>query len=214
MKSCRKCGQSKSVDLFGKNKRYADGCWPYCRECDRERAADYRKKNPDKVREISAKSRAKNPDRVAETKRKYRERNAEKIRLSRKAAYEKNKCAELARALEYKEKNKLELARKAATRLRNNPYLNRFYRSERRAAEKQARPAWYSRDKARSLYRLASYLAELTGISFHVDHIVPLKSDLVCGLHWHGNMQVITGSENQSKSNRHWPDMPTETHHG
>ena len=41
-----------------------------------------------------------------------------------------------------------------------------------------------------------------------VDHVVPITSDFVSGLHcWH-NLQLLTKSENSSKLNRFWPDMP------
>jgi hypothetical protein len=44
-----------------------------------------------------------------------------------------------------------------------------------------------------------------------VDHIIPLKSDFVCGLHCHTNLRVITAEENKAKNNRYWPDMPEIT---
>jgi hypothetical protein len=44
-------------------------------------------------------------------------------------------------------------------------------------------------------------------VEYHVDHIVPLTSDLVCGLHCEANLQIAVGKDNIAKNNRWWPDM-------
>jgi hypothetical protein len=69
-----------------------------------------------------------------------------------------------------------------------------------------ATPPWLSlhqRREIKSIYRSA-------GPDDHVDHIVPLKNALVCGLHAPWNLQVLPAAVNMSKSNKWWPDHPFE----
>lgn len=43
---------------------------------------------------------------------------------------------------------------------------------------------------------------KLTGIEWHVDHIIPLQSKQVCGLHIWSNLQVIPKQINLRKGNK------------
>ena len=54
--------------------------------------------------------------------------------------------------------------------------------------------------EAHSLRRLRN---QLTGIEWHVDHIIPLHNKLVCGLHIWSNLQVIPKLVNLQKGNTH-----------
>jgi len=51
------------------------------------------------------------------------------------------------------------------------------------------------------LYLEAQRLTLETGIEYVVDHIVPLKHRLVCGLHAYANLQCITAEQNRLKGN-------------
>lgn len=72
-----------------------------------------------------------------------------------------------------------------------------------------ATPLWADREKIKLIYKEAERLRE-NGVDVHVDHVVPLTSDIVCGLHWHGNLAIIPRLENHAKSNRWWPDDPND----
>lgn len=87
----------------------------------------------------------------------------------------------------------------------------RIYSSRRRAAELKA---YYPGDPElldlveKEAHELAQLRMAATGVEWEVDHIVPLQSKLVCGLHNEFNLAVITKSENLTKRNYYWPDMP------
>jgi len=76
-----------------------------------------------------------------------------------------------------------------------------LYGNLKRARRLQAMPKWANEDAMQAFYASRPK-------GHDVDHIVPLTSKLVCGLHWEGNLQYLPKSVNQSKKNRYWPDMP------
>lgn len=73
-----------------------------------------------------------------------------------------------------------------------------------RAAKLQRTPKWLTEDHLWFLdetYELAQLRTQATGVSHHVDHIIPLQGTNVSGLHVPWNLQVIPWYENLSKSN-------------
>lgn len=92
---------------------------------------------------------------------------------------------------------------------KNNPARKAVIGAARRAAKTASTPAWASKEAMQDFYQRAQILTRQTGIKWHVDHIVPLKSRIVCGFHCEDNLQVIPYVDNLRKGNRVWPDMPT-----
>jgi hypothetical protein len=103
--------------------------------------------------------------------------------------------------LNYRELNK----EKISDYYKKNRDKYNSHAAKRRASKLNATPRWLTNediDVIQSLYNLAKELELKFNVSYHVDHIVPLINDRVCGLHVPWNLQVIPASENLSKSNK------------
>ena len=74
--------------------------------------------------------------------------------------------------------------------------------AKREAGLDQRTPAWADMDAIAAVYRKATDLSRQTGVSYHVDHEIPLHGKLVSGLHVQTNLQVLTAYENKRKGNR------------
>jgi hypothetical protein len=134
MKICKKCGVNKSFDDYGDNKKNVDGKAIYCKECERQRGIEYRKKNREKVNQSSKDWRKNNPETYKNTINKYLEKNPnmssserikvyrhdedfrKKTNIKRKEYYQANLEEERKKSKEYYYKNKKIL------RIKNNDW--------------------------------------------------------------------------------------------
>lgn len=85
-----------------------------------------------------------------------------------------------------------------------------LYRARRQSLKAAATPSWLSaadRRKTTDIYAASALLQELTGSRYDVDHIVPLQSDVVCGLHVWWNLQPLPTSLNMQKRNTFEPTL-------
>lgn len=159
----------------------------------------------DRTKEATALKRA--PQRAA-----YRTHNKDQIAAYQKEYYDQNSVA-LNVNKKMKRTDPMYVAQERATYARwfqDNRHIDSAKQHRRRACQLQAVPQWFSEldafilEEASTLCRLRE---QATGVQWQIDHVVPLVSETVCGLHIGGNIAVITAKANQAKGNRHWPDM-------
>jgi len=77
----------------------------------------------------------------------------------------------------------------------------------RQAMKLLAIPKWANKKYIGLFYLHSKLESQRTGRACQVDHIVPLKSKDVCGLHCEQNLQVLFKEDNLKKRNLMWPDQ-------
>lgn len=208
MKQCAKCKEHKPFYDFNKNARYKDGHQSYCRACMAVAAKECYWRYPQRHRVRASKWAKDNRDTVRERDRVYREENIVRVRQWDRDRYCRDKLKRLVYAKKYalghqEQHNKA--SREWAIRNKDN---RRAHSMARRAARINALPLWADLDAIQIIYTEARGLEIETGEKLHVDHIVPLRSNIVCGLHCEANLAILNAADNIRKGNRVWPDMP------
>lgn len=175
-KVCGCCGEMKRISGFGVVKGRVRS---YCKECCRKQEVARRQTRGDAIRESDRRRRASNPEARKQVERKaYRKRATIKRAELRKANSEWGKA---------------------------NRHKTAAFCVLKRARRMKRLPPWVDNkllDQMAEFYAQAAQATELSGIKHHVDHIVPLRSPVVSGLHVPWNLQVLEGSENRRKGNR------------
>lgn len=176
-----------------------------CVECGRVRAlARYRAKREEILLQAAARYR-RDPEKQKSAVRERSRREPEKKRAQAKSHYERNTDKYKAKSKTWVSANREHQRELAREWRRNNPAKVAAGVARKRAAWMQRTPKWLSKEQRRAIgefYAQAKRLAAATGIDHQVDHVVPLNSPIVSGLHVPWNLQVLTAFENRSKSNR------------
>jgi hypothetical protein len=179
-KQCNRCKNEKPVSLFYANKRMKDGVNTFCIECHKADNLQRKQKN-----------RANTEFKAAENAKTAQRRSANKERY--------NKLTK-----EWRTRNVEHLRTYGQAYRAQHQGLINFLCQKRKIALQQRTPLWLSEDDfwmIEQAYDIAAARTKLTGISWHVDHVIPLRGKTVSGLHTPLNLRVIPASENQRKSN-------------
>ena len=119
-----------------------------------------------------------------------------------------NKEAISERYKSYYKDNRESLLTKKRPMIRRHYRNNKIYYAEKsarsRATKLKQTPMWFNEeDKSyyKDLLEQQQLLKDAWGISYHIDHIVPLQGKKVSGLHCKENWQLIPAFDNLSKGN-------------
>ena len=166
---CRACQEDKPLSDFFKNKTYTCGYDTRCKPCTKTYYQAHNKK--------------------PEVRARRNERS--------KAWVEKNKEKSLAIKAKYREANREKMLAYGRQWSKDNRDKKNANWQRYRARKHQATPR---NDPAINyVYYAADVIKGVYGGRPDVDHIVPLKNDLVCGLHVAQNLQLMNPSANYSK---------------
>jgi hypothetical protein len=206
-KLCRKGLHQYQIDLKS------------CPECHKinSRAAQkrYRERNPEKIKKARKKWQKErypewyqqNKDRQVSLQRARRQNNQEEYLNYLRNWRQNNKKRQLDLQRKWQKKNGDRNRELKRNWQKNNPEKINARTAKRRAQKKHAVAPWANDAAIKAIYKECQNLTKETGIKHEVDHVYPLQSPYMCGLHVENNLQILTETDNSKKGNRTWPDQ-------
>lgn len=172
-----------------------------CVECHKEYVRQYQEENREHLREkkrqwysdnpdYNRKYRANNLDRIIENDRRYRAENRDRLRENDRqySADNRERLREYCR--QWRSENKEKISANSAK--------HRAYKLQRTLLHDEELTHFVMQEAQQHTQDMESFF----GISFHVDHMIPMMGELVSGFHVWYNLQVVPAELNLSKHNR------------
>ena len=200
----RKAKKAESMRLW--RIRNADHIKQYKATFGKQKNAEYRERNREKLRQKNKEYRLKNKEKIKE--KRSSEEFKKHIREYAKKHYQLNKKRKMEIAKKYELKNIDKVKKMRSDWKKRNAHKVRESSMRRLVCKRKAMPKWVDIEQIKCFYEVADRVTKQTGVKHDVDHIVPLVSNVVCGLHVQENLQLLVKADNIRKGNRIWPDMP------
>lgn len=199
MVNCRKCTNS-----FEPKEILSSG---WCVLCDRAYRKEWRAANKEKVLKYNTHARTMYPEKLQDSCKKWRvKQGTVKLKELSHKYYSKNVEEKRNKAVlkfHSADKEHIKKIRKVYRKVKAAKItaLNR----KRELLIKKATPSWLTKEdfaKIETVYEKARWLETITGLKYHVDHVIPIKGKNVCGLHVWENLQLLEVSVNLKKHNK------------
>ena len=171
-----------------------------------EQTKDYRERNSDIIKQRKANYYRQNKEAINNRHKEYWLENKEKILEKEREKYHSlsadEKAIMVSFSVEWGRKNKDKRKKYTKKWRQNNKHKVLMNTRARQNCISKATPDWACLNSIETKYKERETMSKVTGIVHHVDHIIPLQGENVCGLHVHNNLRVIPARDNLRKSNK------------
>lgn len=212
-KTCTKCGATKPVSEFSKNRSKKDGLQASCKACFKAYNSAYREANGEKIAAVRRAYREANREKRAAYQRAWREANQQKRAAYNRAYREANQEKEAAYNRAWKQANREKEAARVLAWRRANPEKKAAWQRAWREANREKRAAYKHRRRAlkagngehlileKELRRLYDSPCVACGATenMQLDHVIPIEKGGRTSI---GNSQPLCRSCNASKGDK------------